>query len=421
MATIPRRGRQARQAAADVVDARAADTRYVPSALPSAKVPLHLAHTDASYLTAEISATAVRENLALLRSRLAPGTKLCAVVKADCYGHGLRTLLGVLSGAADCLAVATPEEAVFLRDLGYERDILLFFTPCAYCDGARADDALGELIAQRVTLTIVSPGELATVARAAARVGSAARVHLKIDTGMGRSGVSHEQAGELISRVRAADGVKLAGLYTHFASADEADKDFTLRQARRLEQVVASAGGPGGLTLHAANSAATIDLPETHLDMVRPGVAIYGYQPSDEMHTRLSLRPAMRLWARLMQVKHVPAGSRCGYGLIHTFQRDSRVGLVPIGYADGYLRCLSNRATMRVRGCDVPVRGRVSMDQVILDLTDVPQAAVGDAVEIFSPDPAAPHSVENLARLAGTIPYEIISRLGRRVRRVLTD
>jgi alanine racemase len=137
------------------------------------------------------------------------------------------------------------------------------------------------------------------------------------------------------------------------------------------------------------------------------------------MENCLPLKPAMRLTGRLMQIKNLPAGSKVGYGLTYTFNRDSRVGLVPVGYADGYFRSLSNRASVRVRGHDVPIRGRVSMDQISIDLTDVPEAAVGDVVEIFSNDPAAPHSVENLARMIGTIPYELTCCLGRRVRRVL--
>ena len=137
------------------------------------------------------------------------------------------------------------------------------------------------------------------------------------------------------------------------------------------------------------------------------------------MQTHLPLRPALRLTAQLMQIKTVPAASRVGYGLTYQFKRDAPVGLVPVGYADGYLRELSNRATMRIRGVDVPIRGRVSMDQTIIDLSDVPGARVGDEVEIISPDPANSHSLENLARLAGTIPYELSCRLGRRVRRVL--
>ncbi|MHC4294916.1 MAG: alanine racemase [Planctomycetota bacterium] len=374
-----------------------------------------------SYLTAEISASAVRANLELLRGLLAPGTALCAVVKADCYGLGLEGLLGVICEQADSLAVVTPQEAIALRRLGYEREILMLFSPCGFADGKELDEALGELIASRVTLTLMNSAEVAGVAAAAGKVGTDAEVHVMIDTGMGRGGVPEKQAPELIETVRATDGLKLTGLCTHFATADESDKDFARRQLSSFLAVTDATGGRTGLTLHAANSAALIDLPETHLDMVRPGIAVYGYQPSDQMHTKLPLKPALRLWSRLMQVKDAPAGSRCGYGLAHTFEKDSRIGLVPVGYADGYFRSLSNAATMRIDGIDVPVRGRVSMDQTIIDLTEVPEVRVGDVVEIITPDPAAPNSVENLARLAGTIPYEIITTLGTRVKRVLVN
>jgi len=374
-----------------------------------------------SYLTAEISASAVQTNLALLRGHLSPGTKLCAVVKADCYGHGLETLLGVIGQEADCLGVATPHEAIGLRQLGYERPILMFFSACAYIEGQEQRDALQELIANNVTLTVVAAPEVDAVAEAAKHVGAEAEVHVKIDTGMTRSGVHYASAGELIVAVREAQGIRLTGLYTHFATADEADKTFTRQQLHRFLGVVDATGGRAGLTLHAANSAATIDLPDSHLDMVRPGIAIYGYQPSDQMQNALPLRPSLRLVGRLMQVKQVPAPSRCGYGLTYEFTRPSRVGLVPVGYGDGYRACLAGKTSMRVAGCDVPVRGRISMDQVVIDLTDCPDAQIGAEVEIISDDPAAPHSVENLARLANTIPYEITCGLGTRVRPVLVE
>jgi len=372
-------------------------------------------------LTAEISASAIRTNLGLLRRRLEPGTKLCAVVKADCYGHGLRTLLGVICEAADCLAVATAPEALALRGLGCERPILMFFGPGSLGGEKERAEALAELITENVTLTAVCAEDIAAAARAGLSVGADAEVHVKIDTGMNRSGAPHEAAPALICQARESPGVKLTGLYTHLACADEADKGFARVQLDRFREAVRAGGGAAGLTLHAANSAALIDLPETHLDMVRPGIAMYGYQPSDEMLTKLPLVPALRLTGPLMQIKDVRAGSGCGYGLTHTFRRDGRIGLVPVGYADGYFRCLSNRATMRVAGRDCPVRGRVSMDQVIIDLTDAPAARVGDEVEIISPDPSAPHSVEGLCRLAGTIPYELLCRLGRRVDRVPAD
>jgi alanine racemase len=357
----------------------------------------------------------------LLREQVPPTTKLCAVVKADCYGHGLKLLLETISSQADALGVATPEEAVRLRSLGYRGPVLSFFSACGYAQGAELVEAQEELISTGVIQTLVDAEEISPIAQSARRLGTVAEVHVKVDSGMTRSGAAPSALPTMLERIGKEPNLKLSGIYSHFATADAADKTFTRRQLDLFLQSVRASGLSTRLVLHAANSAATIDLPESHLDMVRPGLALYGYQPSDQMHRRLPLRPALRLVGRLLQVKDVRAGSSCGYGLTYTFDRDGRVGRVPIGYGDGYLRSWSNRATVRIRGCDCPVRGRVSMDQLIIDLTACPQARPADEVEIISPDPTAPHSVENLARLAETIPYEVTCRLGGRIHRVLVD
>ncbi len=370
-------------------------------------------------LTADISASAVVNNINTLRDRLGDGVKLCAVIKADCYGHGMRLLLPTLAQHVDHLAVATGEEALQIRRLGCELPLLVFTAISAFSACPAGRRMLAELVRKGITLTAASPQEAHDAATAAAEVNADALVHVKIDSGMGRSGVLPQGAPEVVAAIRKQARVKLMGIYTHFASSDEADKSSTREQLAAFLAAVDASGGREGLVLHAANSGAAIDLPETHLDMVRCGIVLYGCQPSDEMHQRLPLQPALRLWGRLTQVKSVPAGSKCGYGLTHQFERPSQVGLVPIGYADGYLRCLSNKAVMRVCGKYAPVRGRVSMDQVILDLTDIPQARIGDMVEIMSDHPEEPHSVENLARLAETISYEIACRLGSRIHRVL--
>lgn len=378
-----------------------------------------------SYLTAEISPSAVEANLAYIRSRLAGGAKLCAVVKADALGHGVSLLWRTIARRADWLAVATPQEAIQLRDLGYEGPLLQFLPPCAFGGPRETANALAELIARRVTLTVSSAGELGPIRDAAPRAGRPAEIHVKVDTGMGRSGIAPQAALDLIAAARSAGTIRLTGLYTHLATADDPDKARTLEQLRLFRELAARPPRREELLLHAANSAATLSLPESHLDMVRCGVAVVGYQLAySSLADRLPLRPSMRLWAPLVQVKSLPAGAGVGYGLSHTLRRPSVVGLVPVGYGDGYLRCLSNRATMRVGGQgagaawrDAPVVGRVSMDQTILDLTDCPGAKVGEEVEIISPDPAGACSLENLSRLAGTIPQELACRLACRVRR----
>jgi alanine racemase len=372
-------------------------------------------------LTAEVSASAIRENLRLLRERLAPGTKLCAAVKADCYGHGLGVLWHTLSTEVDGLAVAAPQEALNLRQMGYNGPVLVLFSAEAAGAGQEQGKTLEELVAREVSLTAVSTREASLVALAAGHRDIVADIHVKVDSGMGRSGISPEGLPSLVESIQRTPHLRLAGIYTHFAVAEEADKSYTLEQLDRYKRAVAACGPLRGVLLHTANSAAAIDLPQTHLGMVRPGLAVYGYQPSDRMHVKLPLRPALRLAGRLVQVRDVPKGTRCGYGLRYTFPRDGRIGLVPIGYGDGYFRCLSGKAAVCVNGHSAPIRGTISMDQIIVDLTDMPAVGLGDEVEIISPEPAAANSVENLARLAGTIPYEVTCRLGPRIRRRLVE
>lgn len=370
------------------------------------------------YLKAEISAAAIRSNLAVLREHVGPDCKLCAVVKCNAYGHGLDLLLPVLAEGADWLAVATPGEALHLRDLGYAGPLLVFFTVCTEGQSPLLD----ELLRQRVTLTVAGPGEIDILARAVQRTDCDAKVHLMVDTGMTRSGILPADVPTCLERLRQNPAMRLTGIYTHLATADEADKSPARKQLARFQRALDVARVGSGLLRHAANSAAAIDLPEARYDMVRTGIALYGYQPSDELHSRLNLRPAMRLTAHLMQIKDVSAGEAIGYGGTDRLEKPSRLGLVPVGYGDGYPRSLSNQgASMRIAGRDAPVRGRVSMDQTIIDLTDIPTARIGDVVEIVSPDPDAPHSLEQLAKKARTIPYEIICRLGQRVRRSLLD
>ena len=210
--------------------------------------------------------------------------------------------------------------------------------------------------------------------------------------------------------------IRVAGMYTHFACSEDPDKRPTLEQLDRLRRALADCGNPQ-VCLHAANSAAAMDLPQTHLTMVRPGLALYGVQPGPALQRKLALRPAMRVKAPIVLVKDVPAGAQSGYGWTYRFDKPARLALVPIGYADGYFRSFSNQAVMQVRGVDCPVRGRVSMDQTVIEVTHLPPLRVGEEAVVISSDPAAANSLENLARLANTIPYEVVCRLGDRITR----
>ena len=366
-----------------------------------------------NYLTASISASAVRYNIALVRERIGPDVKLCPVVKDDCYGHGMDVLYPVLVGLVDGFAVASPHEALALRRRGYKGFVLCLLS--AYFDELEVQD---ELVRQSITQTVMSTTALASIRAAAERAGATAQVHLKVDTGMGRLGIPVRQTADLVRSINDLADVELTGIYTHFATADEADKTTTLLQIEEFRSIFPKGGD---LVIHAANSAAAMDLLESHFDMIRLGILLYGYHPSDGMVHGMDLKPCMEVTAKLIAVKHLPKGSRSGYGLTYEYIRDSRVGIVPIGYGDGYFRNLSNQAVVRINGKDAPVRGRVSMDQMTVDVTDIPEAKVGDKVEIISFDPQAPNSVENLARLADTIPYEITCHLGHNIRHVLVD
>lgn len=366
-----------------------------------------------NYLTASISSSAVRHNIAALRGMIGTGVRLCLVVKDDCYGHGIKVLYPVLSELVDGFAVASPVEALELRELGYKGFILCFLS--AYFDDFEVQD---ELVRGDITQTVMSKSALASIQSAAERVGKTAKVHLKVDTGMGRLGVPVQQAGDMISTIYETGHIELTGIYTHFASADEQQRDSVFEQLECFKSVLPDTGS---LLFHAANSAATIDFQETHFDMVRPGIAVYGCHPSKHLHNQVGLKPCMSVHAKLIAVKHIPKGGRSGYGLTHKYDRDSRVGVVPIGYGDGYFRSLSGKAVVRVNGQYAPVCGRVSMDQMTVDVTDIPEVKVGDEVEIISADPTAPNNVENLAHLAGTIPYEITCHLGHNMQRILVD
>jgi len=377
-----------------------------------------LAHRD---IVARINLDALRHNVALLRSACRQSVRLCAALKANAYGHGVKVVAPALDEAgADMAAVATLSEALELREIGWAKPILLFGPIFADGNPASRADRLSAAVAFDLTVTVVDFYGARDLAREACRQRKVARCHIKVDTGMGRMGISPAAAVELAERIRDLPGLRLEGLYSHLATADMADKSFCHEQLAVFRQTIARLrqAGIAPRIVHAAATAALLDLPESHFDMVRPGIGLYGLLPSDEVANRLPLRPVLKLVSRLVLVKRVKPGQTVGYGRTWRAERPSVLGIVPIGYHDGYLRALSNRAVMTVRGRHAPVVGRISMDQTVLDLTDIPDARVGDEVVVISDDPAEPNSVYGLARIMGTIPYEVTALLGNRVARV---
>ncbi len=372
-------------------------------------------------LRAEVSASAIAHNIRVLREEIGPDVLFCAVVKSNAYGHGIDLVWPVIAEHADWLAVASADEAVELRDLGYAGPLLMLFCARSCGVGAEAIDSLAELVRRQVVLSVTDPSDVELVKLAADEAGREAAVHIEIDSGMTRSGAAPDHVLSIIDTIRETPEIRLDGLYTHFATADE-DESFMHQQLDVAEEVINVCGADSSVIVHCANSAAAMLCPEARQDMVRIGLMMYGWRPAPHIAAGLDLKPALRLVSQIMQIHEVPRDVRVGYGLTYTCERPSRIGLVAGGYADGYLRALSNKSVVRIGDGFAPVVGRVSMDQLTVDLTDLPNAMVGDPVELIANDASAPNSTEQLAEAAGTIPYEILTRMdSHRMERVLVD
>jgi len=361
---------------------------------------------------AEIDLSALAANLAAVwRGR--PSRALIAVVKADAYGHGAVEVARTLDReGVTMFAVATIAEADVLRAAGIERPILLLG---AYTR-ADCDDILDLDLAASVS-SVEFAGDLD---RAAGRRQAKAPVHVKVDTGMGRLGISAAGAIAAIEKISVLPNLALEGIYTHFPACDEEDKTFTLRQVEEFNRIINTLDGLGiRFTYHhAASSAACMEVPESHFDTLRPGLALYGLHPSPGCGEEVKLKPVMEFAARVVHLDRKPAGTYIGYGRACRLDRDTTVAVVSAGYADGYDRRFSSRAVVTIGGKPAPVLGRVSMDLTTVDATAVGAVTPGDKAVLFSADPKAPNSVEKLAALIDTIPYTLVCGVSKRVDRI---
>jgi len=375
-----------------------------------------------------ISRDAILHNITIIRRALGPMVKICAMIKADAYGHGAKIVADTLTNfsyeghecpAVDALAVATLDEAWALGPVAVPVHVL---RPVENVYIGRERQRLEMACREGWILTVGSVEAASDLARIAMSSGKRLGVQIMIDTGFGREGMAVGGVDELVKAIESFPSLRLAGLCTHFASAEEPGNMLTADQLRRFRSASdGHAARNPKLLRHAANSAAVFFSPQSHLDMVRPGIAIYGIDPRGGPSMDRPLRPAMKWLAPLLLIRDVPKGTGIGYGQTWTTPRDTRVGLVPVGYGDGYLRAFSNRGKMIVHGRAVSVVGRVSMDYTMIDLGDVPAARVGDEVIVLDSDPLSPASVYALADWAGTIAYEILCRIGQRIPRVAID
>ncbi len=374
---------------------------------------------------AEIDRGAIAHNVRELRRITHPRSRLLVAVKADAYGHGAAEVSRtVLAHGASHLGVARLAEGAELRRRGITAPILIFgYTPV---------EQTGLLCDLRLTPAVYSLESARKIAAVLRLRNQHLPVHIKVDTGMGRLGVPSQPlrldqgptAVEEILSIAGLEEIRLEGIFTHFASSDDADKRFAHQQFSRFQELVRQLQD-AGLHIpicHAANSGAIIDLPETHLDMVRAGIAVYGLFPSDHVdRTRLDLRPAMSLKARIIHLKTVPAGTAISYGSTYRTAAPATIATVPAGYGDGYDRRLSNRGCMLVRGRRAPIAGRVCMDLTMLDVSHIPDVQVGDEVVLMGRQGGETISADELAALLRTINYEVVTRVMARVARRFTS
>lgn len=363
---------------------------------------------------AEVYLERLKHNLREVRRLVGPRVAIFAVVKADAYGHGaIHAARAFLEAGANYLAVALPEEGIELRKAGFDVPILVFGPYLAGQGEAFAGYGL--------TATLASYEGLNDLSAFCRAEGCTVPVHVKIDSGMGRVGVRPSEALDFLKAVAGGRGVSLQGAYTHMARADETDKQSALEQYERFTGVLNEAGRAGiDIPIkHMANSAGIIDLPQTYLDAVRPGIMLYGLYPSDEVDkSRVTLEPAMELKARVSHVKRVPADTPVSYGGIYRSSCETTIATLPLGYADGYSRILNGRgAEALIGGRRCAVAGRICMDQTMVDVGDAP-VKIGDEAVLFGHQGEGFIHTDEIARKLGTINYEVTCMVSRRVPRI---
>ena len=364
---------------------------------------------------AEVNLDNIAHNVKEIKRVVGKRTEIMAVVKADAYGHGsIETAATLIENGANRLAVSMIDEAIQLRESGINVPILLL----NHTDPIRFE----EIIKYELTQTVFSHELAEALSDTAVRLNKKINIHIKIDTGMSRVGfLPGYSAVKDVIRISKLPGIIIEGLFTHFASADETDKTYTYSQYEKFESICNELNRIGLYIpiKHVANSAAIIQFPEMHLNMVRPGIILYGLYPSQEVDKKvLDLRPAMELKAKVILVKDLEEGIPISYGRIYTTSTKTRVATIPIGYADGYLRSLSNKGRMLINGEYAKVLGRICMDQCVVDVSNFnSKVEVGDEVVLIGNQREKSIHIDEIAKFQGTINYETVCLIGKRIPR----
>lgn len=362
---------------------------------------------------ARIDLTAIRNNFDSLKNLLAPNVKTMAIVKANAYGHGAVRVAKTLENRADYFAVADIQEALELRENGIDNPILILSYTSTY--------HYEELIENGIIPTVYSLDDAVKLSQTAVEMSKNAVVHIAVDTGMNRIGFKDcNESADIIKKISQLPNIEIEGVFTHFACADCKDKSFVNVQKDRFDKFISSLEERGiDIPIkHCCNSAATIDC-DSHYDMVRMGIALYGLYPSDEvMQDKVTLEPAMEVVSRIIHIKNVEAGEGIGYGHAYVTPEKRRIATVCIGYADGYNRAFSNKGCVLVNGKRANVVGRVCMDQIMIDITGIDGINVGDQVIIMGKQKAEIITAEELGEMCGSFNYEMICTFMPRVNKI---
>lgn len=360
----------------------------------------------------EVDLDAMKWNIERIRSRIAPECRILLVVKADAYGHGA---VRISRFAEECgvhmLGVATLDEGRELRKSGIGLPILIL-SPVL-------EEELDEVLDNDLAAAVSTVDFAEAASRAALRKGRPCPVHIEVDTGMGRAGLPHGRAVDMIRGIASFDGLRLDGIFTHFPASD-GDFDFTRDQISSFTDIIDTLGG-SGITfeyVHCANSAAILNFPSSHFNMIRPGLLVYGHASSISLEGTLDVIPIMSFKTRLILVRDMPAGASISYGRTFIAEKRFTMGIIPVGYGHGMSHRLSNTGEVLFRGARVSITGRVTMDMTMIDLSRFPDARVGEEVVLFGRQGESEISADEIARWDGTLNYEVLCRISKRVVRV---
>ena len=366
---------------------------------------------------AEINITNLDYNIKNIKEKVGPGKKITGIIKADGYGHGAVKMATVLrANGIDSFGVATLSEAVRLREAGFllEEILVLGLTPEPYVD---------VIVEHRLSPVVCDYKNAEAISKAAQKAGIIIKGYIAADTGMGRIGYNPEDPASIddVKMIQTLPNFQINGLFSHFSTADAADKTYSAVQEQRYSVFYKRLTDAGVDIPHRtlSNSAAVMEIASAHYDMVRPGIILYGFYPSDEVDkNQLSIRPAMSVKANIVQLKKVPAGTSVSYGRKYTATKDSLIATIPIGYADGFPRPYSSKGKVIVNGVYAPIAGNICMDQCMIDVTHVPYVKLGDEVTIMGSDGICEILADDIAEATGTINYEIVCAFGQRLPKV---